>query len=158
MRPWKSHLETPRNYALTRTKHAQPINKDSSYRFIHTHRILVLHNPSLLIFQWIHSSSSFSTNIVEFHLMPMSCQYQPLHSFHMRRFMPKTIIYNSWITSLMHIYLSRAFNTIINIQASINHFKISETTTQSHCLAQLLAQAEGSSSGKRLSLRRAPFA
>jgi len=66
----------------------------------------------------------------------------------MRRFTPKTIIYNSWITSLMHIYLSHAFNTIINIQASINHFRISETTTQTHCLAHLLAQAEGSRSGE----------
>jgi len=50
----------------------------------------------------------------------------------------------------MHIDLSHAFNTLINIQASINHFRISETTTQSHCLAQLLAQVEGSGSGERL--------
>jgi len=54
----------------------------------------------------------------------------------------------------MHIYLSHVFNTIINIQASINHFRISETTTQSHCLAQLLAQAEGSRSSEPPSPRR----
>jgi len=35
----------------------------------------------------------------------------------------------------MHIHSSHAFNTIINIQASINHFRISEITTQSHYLA-----------------------
>jgi len=84
----------------------------------------------------------------------------------MRRFTPKTIIYNSWITSLMHIDLSHAFNTIINIQASINHFRISETTTQPHCLAQLLAQASPlrlgedskrrNSSSRGISLKRDP--
>jgi len=48
----------------------------------------------------------------------------------------------------MHIDLSHAFNIIINTQTSINHFRISEITTQMHCLAQLLAEAEGSAQAR----------
>jgi len=33
--PWKSHLETPRNYALTQTNHSQSIKKDLSCIYIY---------------------------------------------------------------------------------------------------------------------------
>jgi len=66
------------------------------------------------------------------------------------------IIHNSWLAPLIHTHSSHNFSTILKIKQALS-IQIQENNHTSHYLAQHLAQAEGSRSGERLSLSRAPF-
>jgi len=57
----------------------------------------------------------------------------------------------------MHTHLSHTFSTILKTKQALT-IQSQENNHTSHCLAQHLAQAEGSPLGEMLSLKRAPFA
>jgi len=67
------------------------------------------------------------------------------------------IIHNAWLAPLIHTHSSQTFSTILKTRQALP-IQSQESNHTSHCLAQHLAQAEGSRSGERLSLRRASFA
>jgi len=118
----KSHLEIPRNYALTQTDHTQSIKKDLSYIYIYTCHIPALHNPPLSCFQWIHTNSLFSNhkmwNFISCqyhatlninHLICFTCQDHTFSSFTIHE------SHHSYIT-VHHIFYHNNY-----IQASANH-------------------------------------
>jgi len=61
------------------------------------------------------------------------------------------IIHNSWLAPLIHTHLSHSFSSILKTKQAL-FIQSQESNHNSHCLAQHLAQAEGSRSGEPLRL------
>jgi len=89
------------------------------------------------------------------HIVIMPFSHQPFH-YNLMRNSCQPIIHNSWLVSLNHTHSYQTFITIFKIKHALST-QSQESHPTLRCLAQSLAQAEGSRSGETCSLRRAPL-